>query len=389
MVSIDLIQLTLDEMKSRGDFHGSTYAPFYPSSYALHTFNILNQEKKFYYENKQIPNMRLHLLFVGPPMSSKTYYLEHMSQDDNALFRDTGFEMAKKGTMTEAGLCGTIKPNGGVLEKRMGEAEKHKNGFLTIDEFSAIADAYEQSYNATLEAQLLQALDHGNVNKDLGGGSISFKTHCSIWAGIQPLKLHMENDAGLGRRICFMVNIPNKQQLKAIRTAMFRSKNIAPEEGEVEEIHDEIREWRENVDNLKRLTFDDNILDYYIDNNTNPLHQPLSDRLILGYHLAKGNYTDELHVTLDDPMLLKMVQNSLRWFNDVRMGPDIMQIKNLIESYGEQLKNSSYMILENDLIALSSTTSMTHRKMINTIGDMIKMGMLETYKSEKSVILRV
>jgi len=393
-LTIDLVKLTLDEMKERGDFHGELYAPFYPTSYALHTFNILNNEKKFYYENKQIPNMRLHLLFIGPPMSSKTYYLEHMSWDENALFQredgDTGFEMVKKGRLTETGLCGGYNQNGGRSEKRMGEAEKYANGFLTIDEFSAITETYGQSYNAALEAQMLAALDHGNVVKDLGGGTIEFKTRCTIWAGIQPRKLHMENDAGLGRRICFLVNIPTKDQRELIRCALFKSKNVAPEPGEILYIHDQISEWRESVDNIEHIDYDESILNYYIKNNTDPLHQPLSDRILLGYHLAKGNFDHELHVTLEDPMARSMIQNSLGWFEDVRRGTDILQVKSLIMSYGTFYPDiNQYMVKEQDLINASTSVSMTSKEMITSIGEMINLRMLETNKAEQALMMRI
>lgn len=388
MSKVDLINLTINEMKARGDFHGHTYSPFYAASYALHAFNLLNFEKKLYYESKQIPNMRLHLLFVGPPMSSKTYYLEHMSQSENALFSDTGFEMAAKGTLTEAGLCGTYRSSGGSSEKRMGEAEKHAKGFLTIDEFSALSEAYGQSYNASLEAQLLQALDHGNVSKDLGAGpTISFRTHCTIWGGIQPRKLHMENDAGLGRRICFLVNIPTEEQRKQIRTAMFRSKNVAPQEGEVEDVHDQIWEWREKLDNIERIQFDESILDWYIDKNTDPLHQPLSDRIILGYHLARGNFDHELYLNLDDQILRNMVTSSQKWFHDVRMGTELMLIKNVIKSYGDSIRDEGTLIKKTDLIKLASTISMTQKEMISSIDEMISLGMLELNKLNQTLSL--
>jgi hypothetical protein len=388
---VDLIKLTLDEMKERGDFHGDLYAPFYPTSYALHTFNILNNEKKFYYENKQIPNMRLHLLFIGPPMSSKTYYLEHMSWDENAIFKGTGFDMVKKGRLTETGLCGGFIQNGGRSEKRIGEAEKYANGFLSIDEFSAITDTYGQSYNAALEAQLLAALDHGNVVKDLGGGTIEFKTRCTTWGGIQPRKLHMENDAGLGRRICFLVNIPTKSQLEHIRTAIFRSKNIAPKEGEIAHIHDQVVEWREMVDNIERIDYDEAILQYYISNNTNPLHQPLSDRILLGYHLARGKFDHELHITLEDPMAATMVKNSLDWFEDVRRGTDILQVKSLIKSYGVYYPDmETYVVEERKLIDAGTTVSMTTKEMITAIGEMINLRMIgKLNKEQKSLTMYV
>jgi hypothetical protein len=197
----------------------------------------------------------------------------------------------------------------------------------------------------------------------------------------------MENDAGLGRRICFLVNIPTEEQRKLIRTAMFRSKNVAPQEGEVEDVHDQVWEWREKLDNIERIQFDESILDWYIDKNTDPLHQPLSDRIILGYHLARGNFDHELYLNLDDQILRNMVTSSQRWFHDVRMGTELMLIKNVIKSYGDSIRDEGTLIKKMDLIKLASTISMTQKEMISSIDEMISLGMLELNKLNQTLSL--
>lgn len=376
---VDLIDLALNEMKARGDFHDELYTPYYPTSYALHAFNLVNQTEKIYYEGKQVPNKRLHIVFVGPPMSSKSYYLEQMSISDNAIFKETGFEMAQKTTMTEAGLCGSFTMQSGSMIKQMGEAEKHKTGFLLIDEFSAIVQAFKQVYNASMEAQLLGALDHGNVNKSLGSGSFSFKTHCSIWAGIQPHKLRMEGDSGLGRRVCFMVNIPDEKQRLDLRKAMFHAQNIKPEECEVENMRNQIAMWKSKLHDLKHIVYDESILDYYIDTNLDPLHQPLAQNIVLGYHLARERWDDSgyLHMDLKDPLLKTMIENSLMWFHDVRSGPDVMQLKKLIKAYGiYSEKQDSWMVPKATLVKFAGSVSMTIRDINDKLGELVKYGVI-------------
>jgi len=187
-----------------------------------------------------------------------------------------------------------------------------------------------------------------------------------------------------------LVNIPTKDQLASIRKAIFRSKNVAPKPGEIADIHCQISEWRESVDGLERITFDESVLDYYIDNNTNPLHQPLSDRILLGYHLAKGNFDHELHVTLEDPLAVNMIQNSLNWFEDVRRGTDILQVKSLIMSYGTYYPDiNTYMAKEQDIINAGTTVSMTSKEIITSIGEMINLRLLETNKAEKAVMMHM
>ena len=388
MLLTDLIELTLREMKARGDFHNEVYTPFYPTSYALHAFNLMNQEKKIYYEGKQVPNKRLHLVFVGPPMSSKSYYLEQMSHSENAIFNDTGHIMAAKSNLTEAGLCGTFTMQNGSMVKQMGEAERHKHDFLLTDEFSAISAAFKQIYNAGLEAQLLAALDHGKVYKSLGPGPISFKTSCTIWAGVQPHKLRMDKDSGLGRRLCFMVNIPDAQQLTNLQRAMFFSQNIQPETNEIEELHNEIKMWNTQIQDLKHISYDESILDYFIDNKVNPLQQPLAQNIILGYHLARERWDSDgyLHMTLKDQMLLDMLANSRKWFEEVRAGPDLMQLKLLAISYGKHTDIAGgYIIKKVDLIKHARSLSMTIKDANEKLAELIKYG-IATIDTSGSVV---
>ncbi|MCK5481919.1 MAG: hypothetical protein KAJ06_12255, partial [Gammaproteobacteria bacterium] len=143
----------MEELKDREVYKYETYAPFYICSYAMHVFNLMNQKRKIYWESKQLPNMRAHLLFVAPPGWMKSFYLNTMGGDKNAIFRKTGVDLGSESYMTEAGFVGTFSSVNGVNVPMEGAAKMYDNGVLMIDEFSAITKALQTQHSNQLDNQ--------------------------------------------------------------------------------------------------------------------------------------------------------------------------------------------------------------------------------------------
>ena len=111
-----LYDIIMEEMHSREAYQADVYAPYYICSYAVHAFNLMNQTREIYFVGKQLPNMRLHLLFISPSGFMKTYYGNVMGSDPNAIFAKTSIGMAKEQSLClPAGQCvnrpdGTLTP---------------------------------------------------------------------------------------------------------------------------------------------------------------------------------------------------------------------------------------------------------------------------------------
>jgi len=218
---VDILQLTMEELERRNALKREVYAPYYVCSYAMHCFNIMNKSRQIYWEGGEIPNLRLHIIFVAPPGYMKSYYLRQMGGGEHAIlntYNETlgnGIQMVYKQNLNEAGLVGTFIHSGNRVERQIGAAEEYSNGFLLIDEFKGITDALNASYNSQMDTQLLAALDHGHISKQMAAGIIDFDTNFTMWGGVQPARYELAG--GMGRRMLFLLNIPDKELKEQLR----------------------------------------------------------------------------------------------------------------------------------------------------------------------------
>jgi len=153
----------LEELKSREVYKAEVYAPFYICSFGCHEFNLYNQMAEIYFEAREVPSLRMHILFVAPPGMMKSFYMKQFLQGKYAIFRGTGLNFGFESTLTEAGFVGTVMNVAGDILITDGAAKIYADGILGVDEFSAITKALQQQHSTQLDTQLLSALDHGWV----------------------------------------------------------------------------------------------------------------------------------------------------------------------------------------------------------------------------------
>jgi hypothetical protein len=368
------MDLVLRELASRGMLYAETYAPFYVASFAMHVFNLMNQENSIYWEAKRIPNLRLHIVFVAPPGGMKSFTLSMLADEDIGVFQGGTYPIIKRQNMNEAALCGTINLQNGKRIEREGEAKKFHNGVITIDEFSGITDALKSSYNSQMDTQLLAALDHGHVVKSIAGGNIEYDTNFSLWAGVQPARYDIQR--GLGRRLCFVVNIPSEEMKRELRKAIWKSKNIRPENNDIAQLRDVIGSWTSSFSQIKEIKYDQTIFDLYDSLELETYDMTSYDRIILGYHLARYGASEVINLSVKDPLLVEMIKNEYRWRKDVINGPDLLQIKQLIIDYGTMNDKGIYEIDRMTLNDMSSTYSMSVANLHDKLSEMGKYGMI-------------
>jgi len=323
----------LDELNSREAYAHETYSPYYICSYAIHAFNLMNQQREIYYVGKQLPNMRLHLLFISPSGFMKTYYGDVMGRDPNGIFHKTSISMASEQTLTEAGFVGTIASVNGLAINNPGSAELNKDGILFIDEFKGITEALKNQMNSQMETQLLAALDHGHVNKRLGSGVIAYRTFLTLWTGVQPGSYDLSS--GLGRRLCVMIFVPTKHDNDEIMDIMHRTQNMKPDRGKMALLWDNIDETCRRMGIIEEITLGDDILSFYHKQDMYSFETSYFNRIIIGFHLMTQPIERKMHMDLSDKRLVHLLELQKKWRGDVYAGLDYLQIRKILVLHGK------------------------------------------------------
>lgn len=375
-MSFEMYNEVMEELNDREVYKYETYAPFYICSYAMHVFNLMNQRRKIYWEAKQLPNMRAHLLFVAPPGWMKSHYLSTMGGDKNAIFRKTGVDMGSESYMTEAGFVGTFSSVNGVTIPMEGAAKMYANGVLMIDEFSAITKALQTQHSNQLDNQLLNALDHGNIQKRLGAGKIEYSTRLTLWAGVQPARFDLTS--GLGRRLLYMVFIPSKLDNHELIEARHRARNMKPNDREMVRLRRGIKNHNVGMDIVERVEFDDSVLRMYEKLGLYSFEGSYFDRLLLGWELAVNGPQKHIVVGVKDNALMKLVERQKKWRSEISTGIEYVQLKRIIELAGgamtkNQLVKDSGMYGWNSMQALELLEDMRRSGIIKVRANMITL----------------
>jgi hypothetical protein len=323
---MEIMNLVLEEMKSRGAYLYDLYSPPYVCSFAAHCFNLLNHRNEIYWESKRIPNMRLHLMFIAPPGFMKSYFMNNMGADPTSgIFANTKIKVGVEQSVTEAGLIGTfIRVDDSPVETD-GSARIYKDGVMIIDEFSAMTNASKTTYNNQLDTQLLAALDHGRVRKRLGSGFIEYQTNFTIWGGVQPARYDFTS--GMGRRFYFLAFLPTKQDDEILREVKERTRNIRVDKNEMSKLWGRIDHWIDSMEVIKRLEFDDSVGKMYSKIGVYSYDTQVMDRIIVGYHLATYGAEERMVVGVHDKELIDLLRREKQWRDDIHTGLPLVHLK--------------------------------------------------------------
>lgn len=339
MIHDGIYDMVMDEVARRKMYNYEIYEPYFICSYTMHNFNIMNHKKRAFYINGNIDNMRLHLLQIAPPGSMKSYNLNINGNDDYAIFKNAGCKIQRKQSMTEASFVGSVSNMNGSHYKRNGIAEDHKHDIISVDEFNGLLAAMSSANSGQFESQLLSALDHGHINKDLAGGDpIEYDTNCTIWTGIQPTRLDVSG--GLGRRLCFLVYTPTEEDDRNMKRLMYEAYDQKPNKKEMRDMWRSIKTFNAQMNNIESINLDDSLLSYYDKNNVYSYETTIYNRLAIAYTIAKYGIEPNISVSFDDPELRRIFDSQLKWRKAVYFGIDFMIIKQIIALNGNQISTS-------------------------------------------------
>jgi len=373
----------LNELKRRQVEDADIFGPYFIISYACHAFNLMNEQslkntdgrKAVYMASGQVPNMRTHLLFMAPPGTGKSFFLKHFSNKNFGIFRYAGHPIHTETSMTGAAFVGTIKlePDGSATTVP-GAAYEHQSAVFVMEEFLAMMSAMKTGYNGELEAQLLTALDSGDMSKRLAHGPIEYHTSLSMWCGIQPIKVSLEG--GLGRRFCYILNIPTTEGQERYTEASMGSDNIEVDMNWLQSYRRRVELWTASLELIETVKFDPafyNFLRTVI--KCKGYEVDIYRRLILGYHLSKYGVSEHVVAMLDDTITQIIIQQA-EWRHRIKQGPRVQQIVYVLRENGYQMENG-FGMTKAEMISYGSDMEMSAQLVHDILLDASKLGYIK------------
>lgn len=315
--------------------------------------NVENKKRFIYFEHKLPADLRVHMFIVAPPGFMKSYILFQMLSPDfgilaNCQEKDFGVDpkaagvgIGMEGSMTEAAWTGTISTNEGSAEKVYGAAFEHRINIVGIEEFSIIADILRQAHSSTLANQLLTSLDKGYLKKRLGRGKIFYQTQVTLWTGSQPARFDLS--AGLPRRFYFIEFIPTRAQKKTIRRMRRLGQNVMPDAREKLALKDTMVELAKKLKEVKRISFDKSIHDFFDQFKIIHFEEPLYERIALGHTVMTGEFDKEIVVTMNTD-IRNIILQGMQWRRSIKLDSEINQILTLLRDYEGKMTVTSAIL---------------------------------------------
>ena len=329
----------LSELEYRGAAYWDVYPRYYIASIGGHLFNVhsLNRQVLF---TAGIPyDTRIHLFLVTFPGFGKSFWLFQFLMSDVGLIGSTRIPTTFEGYMTEAGWVGTKKfatQKAKSKEEDMedvntiyGVASEYATGIVGCEEFAALSNAMQQTYNRQFDTALLTSLDSGFVNKRLAAGSIKYKTSVTLWSGTQPARFDLAG--GIGRRLTFMHLIPTDEDIEIMRRARRSGFGKRLNTAKTDAIRSHIDKRKDEVSVITDVKMTKSIYDEIDKYKMMPFEEPIYERIALGYSIMKGNFNGLLEIKMDKD-LAAMFKQEYIWRLEIKKGSEQSQILGYIRS---------------------------------------------------------
>jgi len=313
-----LYQDILDYLGESGLVFVRRFIPYFLASFGCHIFNIRNRlfdEEEtplaIYWENRRIPDMRLPIMMIAPPVFSKSTFLKHLLENFHGVFA-TVVETFFKSYVSEAHLVGSVSTSKKQEKiEVVGFLELHPNCIIGVEEFSTIIVAGKQEHSMGLDGVLLDWLGGSDIRKGLKAGDIGFKTNSTLWAGTQLGRERIELHGGMGRRFFFILFVPTRQDVDTLRDAMVDVDNLPLDFKALGKLRTRLKNLVERVDRLDGIYLTNELKDYFRE-NLEPSEIPLFRKLSIGYAIMQEDFDTVLEVGLDDE-LRRLMDTAMKW----------------------------------------------------------------------------
>jgi len=313
----------IEYLEGRGLCFVRKFVPYFLCSFGDHLFNMVNKQYAedgtplaIYWENQEVPDMRLFILFLAPSGFSKSTFLRHLLKGYFGIFSET-IETTFKAYMTEAHLTGsTSRGKEGEARQFKGFLETHPNAIVGVEEFSTLLTAMKQEHSLGMDSVLLDWFTHGEIKKGLSAGEIAFVTNATLWAGTQLGRERIEIHGGMMRRFFLMLWVPTEQDIQILMEAVIN----APEQGPLDlvrlrTLRAKINNIMERLDDIYSVQYSPELNDWFREHLV-PNEVSLFRKLALGYNIIKGEFSNEIYVDIDDE-LKRLMDTAKKWRNRV------------------------------------------------------------------------
>ena len=294
--------------------HYETFIPVFLCSIGAHIANYHNRadftKPSFHSKNGQKTNLRLHLFSVGPPGHGKSIYSRLFCEEDYGLLQDS-IPVSRQGKITDKGLTGGY--DNGV--RIYGEAEKFKDGIISIEEFDHIIQASKQDHSLNIVNDLLDLLDSGWFKYRKGDEyPVRYQSYFTLFAGTQPDRLSVSS--GLARRLALIDMAPDNELRNLLFEGHYNSMNINPDMKRIRKIRSRLQYLWKNFA-IQNLIFHESYQKMAKTIATDHLELEYLDKFAIGYRIMRyyrGGKDLEIHA---DSYLHNLLKTAVRMKNEL------------------------------------------------------------------------
>ncbi len=316
------------------------FLPFYLSSIGAHTLNLLNRacvvhgnpqsfcplmgdeqlgcarrrkdmdlgsmSPNFFYRFGEIPDLRVHTMHVAPSGYSKNFFISLFFNRETGFLEKIGLPHTRLHNVTEAGYVGTMAFPNGKQEKDTpptpvyGEAKKYCAGIIAVTEFSSITSLKGTTHSGGIENDMMEVLEEGNIVRSMARGEMFYYSYHTLWGATQPGK-RFDLTAGLGRRLNFLVSVPDRETERRYKEAQLRSTKPKAQEGRLFMIRGYLyKVW--TTKNVAGVHFSPEYNEWKMKKEVKHTDLNLFDNVAMGYNFVMGNVSGDpptLEVNMD------------------------------------------------------------------------------------------
>lgn len=264
----------------------------------------------------QVPDLRLHIMHLAPSGYSKDMFMDFFTNHRTGFLNLTPQRQIipniKVLRMTEAGYTGTVSEKN---EDLPGLAKRYCAGIIAVPEYYSVTVEGKMQYSSQIENMLLEALEKGEITKNMAKSTLHYYTYHTLWAGTQP-GVRFDVSSGIGRRLNFFVYNPTPDEMASYLDAQRKGYDSSDRPAMIMDYVQKIRQYMAALWWVVTLVTGVEFTPEYKEYRDNvPLvkHTDLSllDNLAMGYNFVTNFDTDHpvLKVQLDER--LKMLINAL------------------------------------------------------------------------------
>ncbi len=290
----ELYDATLAYFKSKKMYRIDEFMPYYLTAMACHVLNIHNRNVRMVYARGGIvPDLRLHMFFIGPPGFSKSFFCDILFDEtfgaawDEAGF---GFPNHEVGYLNLASLIGTVigRDEEGNQITQPGLAETYSESIIWAEEFTGIREVMRTDYSAGMGDAFLKLCDNGKVERDMRYGSIRYQSYSTLLLGTQTMRIDLPS--GLARRFWFIDLSPSVADIVAYRKAWHDGRKAFPDYKILKQLRAGYARLAAGVAQLRRVTFTKEYIKFLKSLKVPHIVLDLLERFAIGYNLMT-NYT--------------------------------------------------------------------------------------------------